>query len=266
MRPASLIFRAGILIAYTVMLLPVVLLMVSSVMRDTIITFPPSGWSLKWYANAVQREEFLSGFITSLKVAALATAIGVPLGTAAALALVRSQIRFKQAITTFLLGPIIVPGIVAGTALYLTYLAVQNRFDMDVVGTMPGLVAAHVLLTIPWTVRVVTAGLQGANISVEEAAANLGARPLTVFFRVTLPMIRPAIVAASLFSFIQSFENLELTLLLVGPGMSTLPIAMLNYLEFQMDPTLAAVATIQIVVIAAMMLITDRYVKISRIV
>ena len=79
-------------------------------------------------------------------------------------------------------------------------------------------------------------------------------------------MMRPAIVAASMFSFIQSFENLELTLLLVGPGMSTLPIAMLNYLEFQIDPTLAAVATIQIVVIAAMMLITDRYVKLSRIV
>ena len=158
------------------------------------------------------------------------------------------------------------PGIVAGTALYLTFLIVQMRLDMDIVGTLPGLVGAHILLTIPWTVRVVTAGLQGLDRSVEEAAANLGARPWTVFMRVTLPMMRPAIVAASMFSFIQSFENLELTLLLVGPGMSTLPIAMLNYLEFQIDPTLAAVATIQIVVIAAMMLITDRYVKLSRIV
>lgn len=266
MRLTGLIYRSGIVIAYVVMLLPVVLLVLTSFFSDAIISFPPSGFSLDWYRNALGRDEFLNGFIVSAKVAAIATLIGVPLGTAASLALVRSNIRAKQAITTFLLGPIIVPGIVAGTALYLTYLLVQNSLDMDVVGTLPGLVAAHILLTIPWTVRVVIAGLQGLDRSVEEAALNLGARPWTVFYRVTLPMMRPAIVAASMFSFIQSFENLELTLLLVGPGMSTLPIAMLNYLEFQIDPTLAAVATIQIVVIAAMMLITDRYVKLSRIV
>jgi putative spermidine/putrescine transport system permease protein len=266
MRLTRLTYRGVIILAYLVMLLPVFLLILTSFFKDTIITFPPSGFSLEWYANAIDREEFLSGFFVSFKVAALATIIGVPLGMAAALALTRSAIRGKQAITTFLLGPIIVPGIVAGTALYLTFLLAQNQLDMDIVGTLPGLVAAHILLTIPWTVRVATAGLQGLDKSIEEAAANLGARPWTVFVRVTLPMMRPAIVAASMFSFIQSFENLELTLLLVGPGMSTLPIAMLNYLEFQIDPTLAAVATIQVVVIAAMMLITDRYVKLSRIV
>ncbi|MBT9386756.1 ABC transporter permease [Pseudooceanicola sp. CBS1P-1] len=266
MRLTSLIYRGTIVIAYTVMLLPVLLLVVTSFFRDAIIAFPPTGLSLEWYRNALTRDEFLSGFLVSVKVAAIATAIGVPTGTAAAMALVRSRLRFKAAITTFLLGPIIVPGIVAGIALYLSYLAVQNRLDMDIVGTLPGLIAAHVLLTIPWTVRVVISGLQGLDRSVEEAALNLGARPRAVFLRVTLPMMRPAIVAAAMFSFIQSFENLELTLLLVGPGMSTLPIAMMNYLEFQVDPTLAAVATLQIAVIAAMMLITDRYVKLSRIV
>jgi len=100
----------------------------------------------------------------------------------------------------------------------------------------------------------------------EEAAANLGAGPLTVFRRITLPMMRPGLVAASLFSFIQSFENLELSLLLVGPGRITLPVAMLNYLEFRIDPTIAAVATMQIVIIGVLMLITDRFVKLSRIV
>ena len=122
------------------------------------------------------------------------------------------------------------------------------------------------LLTIPWTVRLVAASLQGLDRSAEEAAANLGARPLTVFWRVTLPMLRPGVVAACLFSFIQSFENLELTLLLVGPGRVTLPVAMLNYLEFRVDPTLAAVATVQIILVGALMLITDRFVKLSRVV
>ncbi|NVJ90644.1 MAG: ABC transporter permease [Methylocystaceae bacterium] len=266
MRLTTLIYKGSICISYTVMLLPVFLLVITSFFQEAIISFPPQGFSLEWYENAVTRDEFLNGFITSIKVAFFASLIGVPLGTAASLALVRSDLHFKQAITTFLLGPIIVPGIVAGTALYLTYLFVQNALDLDIVGTLPGLVAAHILLTIPWTVRVVTAGLQGLDRNIEEAAANLGAHPWTVFVRITLPMMRPAIVAATLFSFIQSFENLELTLLLVGPGMSTLPIAMLNYLEFQVDPTLAAVASIQIVIIAAMMFITDRYVKLSRIV
>jgi len=266
MRLSGLLYRGGIWIAYIFMLLPVALLIATSFFSDTIISFPPSGFSLKWYHNGLTRSEFLSGFIVSLQVAAIATLIGVPAGTAASLALVRSSIKFKQAIMTFLLGPIIVPGIVAGTALYLTYLLVQNALDQDIVGTLPGLIAAHILLTIPWTVRVVTAGLQGLDRSIEEAAASLGARPWTVFGRITLPMMRPAIVAACLFSFIQSFENLELTLLLVGPGVTTLPIAMLNYLEFQVDPTLAAVATIQIVVIATMLIVTDRTVKLSRIV
>jgi putative spermidine/putrescine transport system permease protein len=137
---------------------------------------------------------------------------------------------------------------------------------MDIKATFGGLVAANVLITIPWTVRLVTASLSGLDRSAEEAAANLGARPLTVFRRITLPMLRPGIVAAALFSFVSSFENLELNLLLVGPGRTTLPVAMLSYLEFRMDPTLAAVATAQIVMVTILMLLTDRFVKLSRIV
>lgn len=266
MSPGRLLYRGGIIAAYVLMLAPVAALVAISFFRDEIVSFPPSGFTFHWYANGFARSEFLSGFIVSAKVAVLACLIGVPAGTAAALGIARSKLPFKGAFTTFMLSPLIVPGIVAGTALYLTFLMAQNRLDMDITGTLGGLVAAHVLLAIPWTVRVVTASLQGLDGAVEEAAANLGARPWQVFWRVTLPMLRPGIVAAVMFSFIQSFENLELTLLLVGPGMSTLPIEMINYLEFRMDPTLAAVATVQVVLIAALMLITDRFVKLSRVV
>src|SRR3546814_1962507 len=85
--------------------------------------------------------------------------------------------------SALLLGPLVVPGVVAGTALYLSYLRVENSVDVFVIGTMPGLITAHVLLTIPWTVRLVLASLQGLDRSAEEAAANLGARPITVFWR-----------------------------------------------------------------------------------
>lgn len=184
----------------------------------------------------------------------------------AALGLARSSFRGKEAISTLLLAPLAVPAIVAGSALYLYFVTAENILDIDIKGTLGSLIAANVLLTIPWTVRLVGASLAGLDRSAEEAAANLGARPFTVFRRVTLPMMRPGIVAASLFSFVASFENLELNLLLVGPGRVTLPVAMLSYLEFRMDPTLAAVAAVQIALITAMMLITDRFVKLSRIV
>jgi putative spermidine/putrescine transport system permease protein len=266
MTATRLAFRGAVVFTYLLMLVPVAMVMLISLFNDEIVSFPPSGFTLHWYMNAWARSEFATGFVISAQVALMATVIGVPLGTAAALALARSSIPAKGAIGTLLLGPLAVPGVVAGTALYLFYLTIENGLDQDVVGTMPGLVGAHILLTIPWTVRVVTASVQGLDLVVEEAAANLGARPWTVFRRVTLPMLRPGIVAACMFSFIQSFENLELTLLLVGPGKTTLPVAMLNYLEFRMDPTLAAVATIQILIVAALMVITDRFVKLSRVV
>lgn len=260
------VFALAVAGAYGLILAPVLAVVVISVFAQEIVAFPPDGISLRWYGNAWEKREFARGFVTSLQLALVASAIGVPCGTAAALAISRGTFRGRQALNTLLLGPLAVPGVVAGTALYLFYVRAEFWVDDDIKGTMAGLVAAHVLLTIPWTVRLVAASLQGMDRSAEEAAANLGARPFTVFRRVTLPMLRPGIVAASLFSFIQSFENLELTLLLVGPGRVTLPVAMLNYLEFRVDPTLAAVATVQILLVGALMLVTDRFVKLSRVV
>ena len=253
-------------VAYTIVFAPIVMVAVISFFTNEIVSFPPTGWTLRWYANAWDQRDFVRGFITSVEVAGLAALVGVPLGTAASLALVRSRLPGKAVLNTFLLAPLAVPAIVAGAALYMFYLRVEDLLDTDIKGTLVGLMAANVLLTIPWTVRLVTASLHGIDRSPEEAAANLGARPMAVFRRVTLPMLRPGIVAASLFSFVASFENLELNLLLVGPGRTTLPVAMLSYLEFRMDPTLAAVATVQIVVITVLMLATDRFVKLSRII
>ena len=251
---------------YLLILAPVVMVVITSFFDQEMVYFPPQGWTLHWYGNALSQREFASGLIVSLEVALLATLIGVPLGTIAAYSLVRADFPGKRWVTMLLLGPLAVPGVVAGTALYLFYLRVQNNLPGDITGSLPGLVSAHVLLTIPWTVRVVLSSLQGLDLAAEEAAANLGARPRTVFLRITLPQMRAGLVAAGMFSFIQSFENLEFTLLLVGPGKTTLPIVILNYLEFRMDPTLSAVATIQIAIVALLMLVTDRFVKLSRLV
>ncbi|MGJ5038528.1 MULTISPECIES: ABC transporter permease [unclassified Bradyrhizobium] len=258
--------RTLIVVAYAIIFAPVVMIVVTSFFAQEIVSFPPPGLSLKWYANALSKPEFLRGLVTSFQVALLATAIGVPIGTAAALAIVRGEFRGRQALSSFLLAPLAVPGVVAGSGLYMFYVLAEDLLDRDIKATTEGLVAAHTLLAIPWTVRLVVASLQGLDRAAEEAAANLGASPFTVFRRITLPMMRSGIVAAAMFSFIQSFENLDLSMLLVGPGRITLPVAMLNYLEFRIDPTLAAVATVQIALVGILMVATDRFVKLSRVV
>jgi putative spermidine/putrescine transport system permease protein len=258
--------RTLIAVAYLIIFAPVVMIVVTSFFAQEIISFPPPALSLQWYANAWSKPEFFRGLTTSLEVALLAAAIGVPIGTAAALAIVRGEFPGRGALSSFLLAPLAVPGVVAGSGLYMLYVMAEDFFDRDIKATTEGLVAAHALLAIPWTVRLVVASLQGLDRRAEEAAANLGANPFTVFRRITLPMMRPGIVAAAMFSFIQSFENLDLSMLLVGPGRITLPVAMLNYLEFRIDPTLAAVATVQITLVGLLMVVTDRFVKLSRVV
>ncbi len=260
------LWRGGVGAVFALVLLPMFAVFWLSFFDQEIVSFPPEGYTLRWYVNAWDKRQFSRGFVNSLEIALIAASIGVTLGTAASVALVRGGWRGRGLITGLLLSPLAIPGVVLGTGLYVFFVEVDNVIDFQIVATLPGLIAAHVLLTIPWTVRLVTASLIGVPASVEEAAANLGARPFTVFRRVTLPMMRAGVVAAALFSFIQSFENLELTLLLTGPGRSTLPVEMLNYLNFRVDPTLAAVATVQIVLIGALMLITDRFVNISKVV
>jgi putative spermidine/putrescine transport system permease protein len=257
---------ALVALAYLIVFAPVMMVVVTSFFAQEIISFPPPALTLHWYANAWNKPEFFRGLVTSLQIALIAAAIGVPIGTAAALAIVRGEFRGRGALSTFLLAPLAVPGVVAGSGLYMFYVLAEDFFDRDIKATVQGLVAAHILLAIPWTVRLVVASLQGLDRAAEEAAANLGAGPFTVFRRITLPMMRPGIVAAIMFSFIQSFENLDLSLLLVGPGRTTLPVAMLNYLQFRIDPTLSAVATVQILLVGVLMAATDRFVKLSRVV
>lgn len=255
-----------LILLYLFMLSPVIFVVWLSFFRDAILTFPPSGYSLHWYVNAWNNRAFLSGFLFSVQIAVVAAAISVAIGVMAALGLERYGFKGRSLCRNLLMSPLIVPGIVAGIAIYLFYLRLESIFNVGIVGTFPALVAAHVCLTIPWTLKLVSASIANVDGSVEEAARNLGASAWQTFWRVTVPMLRPAIVAAVLFSFIVSFENLEVTLLLVGPASTTLPVAIMQYLEFNLDPTIAAVATVQIVLLGIVMLVTDRYVKLSQVV
>ncbi len=263
---ARFLHRVFVALMYFFMLCPLIVVIWLSFFKDAILYFPPSGYTLKWYAKAWANQAFADGFVFSLQVALLAAVCGVAIGMLAAVGISRYRFKGAGTVNTLLLSPLLVPGIVAGVAIYLFYLGAENFFNMDIVGTYAGLVVAHVCLTIPWTVKLVTASMAGLDPSIEEAARNLGANGRVALLRITLPMLRPAIVASALFSFVVSFENLELSLSLVGPGHTTLPIAILEYLEFNLDPTIAVVATVQIVLLGVVMLVTDRFVKLSQVV
>lgn len=231
---------------------------------NKIMSFPPEGYSTVWMVNAWETEAFRDGFLLSVQLALASSAVGLLLAVPAALAIARYRFPGREAINTALMSPIMVPAIVAGSAIYLYYIELQILTGIELAGTFYGLGLAHILITIPWILRLVTASLVGMDRSVEEASLNLGASRLRTFFRITLPMVRPGIVAGGLFGFIVSFGDLEKSLLLVGPDRTTLPIAMLNYLEYRIDPTIMSVATIQILIIGVALVISDRYVKLTR--
>jgi putative spermidine/putrescine transport system permease protein len=255
---------AGLSLAY--ILLPLFFVVWLAFFMQEIPSFPPEGYSLKWFRTIPSNDRFISGFLLSLQVALVATTIGLAIGIPAAVCLVRGRFRGREVLNNLLLLPLVVPGIVLGLALYVFHVETEIATDLPILGSLGGLIAGHVLIAIPWTVRLITASLVGTDRAIEEAAQSLGANRLTTFRRITLPAILPGIVAAAMFGFIASFGNLEMSLYLVGPGRTTLPIAILQYLEWKIDPTIAAVSVLQILFIGSAMLVTDRFVRIGRVV
>lgn len=253
-------------VAFLYILTPLIFITWLSFYSQEIPSFPPEGYTLHWYAEAMRNDRFIDAFLISLQLGVFATLIGLAVAIPAALGISRLKFRGNAGLANLMLMPLITPGIVLGIAIYVFQVEVEIRTEAPILGSLGGLLWGHVLLVIPWTVRLVTASLAGFDRTLEEAAMNLGADRWTTFRRITLPGILPGIVAASMFGFVSSFGNLELSLFLVGPGRTTLPIAILQYLQWKIDPTIAAISVLQIVVIAVAMLVTDRFVRISRVV
>jgi putative spermidine/putrescine transport system permease protein len=265
-RLGRLALKGAAAVALAYILTPLLFVTWLAFFRQEIPSFPPEGYSLRWFLAIAGNDRFVAGFLLSLELAVIATGIGLLLGLPAALGLARARFGGHEIASSTLLLPLIVPGIVLGIALYVFQVEAEIATGLPLLGSLGGLIAGHVLIVIPWTVRLVSASLIGLDRSIEEAAQSLGADRWVTFRRVTLPAIRPGVVAAALFSFVSSFGNLEMSLFLVGPGRTTLPIAIIQYLEWKIDPTIAAVSVLQILLIGAAMLVTDRFVRISRMV
>jgi putative spermidine/putrescine transport system permease protein len=214
------------------------------------LAFPPQGFTTQWYSNFFTDPLWHDALITSLKVAALVTPISVALGTAAAFGLVRGRFLGKGIINGTLLTPIIVPVVVVAIGLFAVYL------KWRLAGTLAGFVLAHTALALPFVVVTVGASVRTLDRRLELAAANLGAGPWTTFWTVTLPLIRPGVVAGALFAFITSFDEIVVSLFLQSPSVRTLPVQMFSSVTRDIDPTLAAAASMIIVFTTSLILLS----------
>ncbi|MDA9823110.1 ABC transporter permease [Paracoccaceae bacterium] len=253
-RPVPLIMSALAMVSLVLLLAPVVVVILAGLNSGDHLTFPPDGLSLRWVVAFFQSGAFLPAYLFSLVLAVCTMFFSTILGTTIALVLARNEFPGKQMARAFFMAPLMLPGIVLGLALYLFYLS----SGLGLIRTMPGLVIGHVLVTCPYVIGTVNASLVGFDKSFEEAARSLGAGPLKTFRVITLPIISPGIIAGSVFSFIVSFGQFDVSLFLTPPDYNPLPIALYSSLRYTFEPTAAAAGIFAIFLVVVSMLITAR--------
>ncbi|MDR1655500.1 MAG: ABC transporter permease [Treponema sp.] len=251
-----------VIVIFALVLLPVVLIFWISFFSTSFIAFPPPGYSLKWYAALLSQSGFVDAAILSTEVALISMVFSVIIGLMASLALVNIR-RGREALQTIFLSPMTVPSIVTGIAVYVAFTRLERILHLDLVPSLWLMALGHILSSIPTSIRLITSGLAAVNRNLEEAALNLGATRFKAFTRVVFPQIRPTLMATAIFAFIFSLGNLEISLMLVSPGHNMLPIETLNYVLWNMDPTIAALSSVQIVFIMILLFTVDRLIGLS---
>lgn len=237
---------------------PFLIVILAGASAGEALSFPPLGLSLKWYAKVFTVESFRASFALSMFLAIFGTLAALLIGIPAAYALNRYDLPGAETIRTIVAAPIIVPGIIVGLAL-LRYFVVP----LDVTITM-ALFATHTALVLPYAVRVVSSSLNNLRADMEEAAVILGCTRLQAFTKVVLPNIRGGILAAFILGFVTSFNEVPASLFLSGPGVRTLPIDMLSYMEITFDPSVAALSALLAFMSVAIVFAAERLLGFSR--
>lgn len=237
---------------------PFFIIVAASLSGGETLAFPPQGFSLQWVVKVFTVESFRESFAISMLLAIGGTAAALVLGVPASYALSRYRLPFGETVRTIVSLPIIVPGIIVGLAL-LRYLVVPFNFNITLV-----LFLAHTALVLPYAVRVVSASLNNLRSDIEEAAVLLGSSRAGAFFRVVMPNIRSGILAAFILGFVTSFNQVPVSLFLSGPGVRTLPIDMLSYMEITYDPSVAALSALLAFMSIGIVFLAERFLGFSR--
>jgi putative spermidine/putrescine transport system permease protein len=253
------ILRLAVVALLAFMTLPTLVVLGVSFNPTAILSFPPAGLSLRWYANVLTYPQFQRAAVNSLVVTAVAVALALPAGTLAALALERGRLRGRSVWAAVLLSPLVVPGVAAGLGFLILAAALGLLRSRSV------LVAAHVALVLPFVVRSVWVSVRNLDPALERAAASLGATPWRAFRRVTLPLLRPGLFAGLLFAVVVSLNEFVVSLFISNRLTEILPVAMFTYVVNYTDPTIAALSSLFIVATFVAVWLADRYLNLARV-
>ncbi len=246
--PSYLVLLAAFLLS------PVIVVMGTALTASLFPRFPPDGLSLQWLREAVERREFVESFWISIRIAVVVTLVAIVVGTATAIGLLRMRARARAAFSVVFLSPLMFPNIVIGIGL------LQWFIYLGVVRSQSTIVAGHLVVALPFVVRLVIASLLGHADLEERAARSLGASSLRAFFAVTLPNIRAGLIGAGTFAFIVSFADVNLSVFLSSIRVQTLPITLMAYVETEPDPIGAAVSAWIVLIGITALFVIDRVV------
>jgi putative spermidine/putrescine transport system permease protein len=245
-------------LGYVVLLAPGVVVLALSFSAGEFLVFPPPGLSLRWYAALLGNAELMAALRNSAVLASVVAGIAMLVGLPAAYAVARLEFPGRGALLVLLTAPLLLPTLVLGLALLL---ALQ---PMRLAATWPGLVIAHCTVAVPFAVRIMAAGFAAIPRELEAAAWTLGAPPWRAALRVTLPLAAPGAIAAGALAFLVSFDETVISLFIVGPRLSTLPVEMFRYTESRTDPLVAALAMTLIAVAMLVVVLVERLVGFNR--
>ena len=254
----TVFYRLVVSTCFVYLLLPVILIIPISFSRDDYLTFPPSGFSLRWYEALWRQTDLLHAFAVSAALAAAVTIVTLVVAIPAAYAIVRMKVPGSDALYNVFTAPLLLPTIVLGLAVLIVF----GR--IGVLGTYQGVLLGHLLLTLPSALRVLVTALATLPLDVEEAAGTLGARPTTILRRITLPAMVPGIVASAALSFLVSFDEVTLTLFLAGPEVTTLPVQLFHYVETKTDPIVASISVVLIALTVVIIFLVEKSIGLSR--
>ncbi|KGF62884.1 ABC transporter permease [Pseudomonas lutea] len=246
--PIFSVFSLGMLIFLVV---PILVIVPLSFNEGSFLSYPLSGFSLRWYEEFLGSQEWMRALRNSLIIAPAATLLATALGTLAAVGLARGEFRGKGLVTAVLISPMIAPLVIVAVALYFFFA------QMNLLNSYLGLVLAHAVLGVPFVVITVSATLQGYDRNLSRAAASLGAPPFFAFRKVMLPLIAPGVISGGLFAFATSFDEVVVTLFLASPAQRTLPMQMFGGIRENLNPTIAAAATLMIGASALLLLLME---------
>jgi putative spermidine/putrescine transport system permease protein len=225
---------------------------------SSVFTLPPPDWSLRWYQKLANTRGLLPALLVSLQVAAISTGIAMVLGTLCAIAVVRGRFPGRESILTFLVSPLMLPGLVIGIAMLQGFKAMGLR------EIYLSLIVAHVVITLPYVVRTVVGALSLFDFSLIDAARTLGCSYPTALVRVLVPALGPAFLTSGMFAFLASVENYPISIFFTDAWTKTLPIQMLQYVDEQPDPTIAAISAGMVLLAILALIVGDRLVGLRK--